>query len=868
MIWSELSITQIENKLGTDAVSGLRTRAARTRLKKVRQIGEAHYIWRTLKILIHQLTSPLVFLLILSALISFIIGNLRDGYFIIGIVILNAILGFIQEYRADHALRSLGNLAPSEVKVVRDRKIIGVPIKLLVPGDVVLLDAGVVVPADIRLVLAAGMEVNESQLTGESLPAPKIAQPLKLSGDNTVIQKNMVFYGSTVEKGYGRGIVIAAGRDVRFAKLLKASERYEKSVTPLDAQIRLIGRIILAGAFGAVLIAFIAAIFQTGSVYYAMQLSVNLFVAAVPEGLPIVVTIILAVTVWRMASKKVIVRRLDAADMLGNVDLLLTDKTGTLTQGKITVQNLWSDNKLVGAGDLNHRSVKNNSTINRILLAANLANSHHSIDGGQKRVTVDKVDAAFGAMARKYGFGFNQLSEWEVADEMVFDVKIRLSAVLARSQKKSFIFVKGAPEVLLRRAGNILIAGKTLEITQRLTDEYNMACKRMARRGMRVVAVAQKKIGSQNKLEDADIDRLTILGLVGMEDSPREDVAGSVEEVLKAGIDIKMVTGDMPVTAQAIAQSVAIARKNDFVVRGDDIENLLKNNPGKILKAKVFARATPEHKVMIVKYFQGKGLSVAMIGDGVNDAAALEAANIGIAVVGESGDVARQTSDIALLDGDFTTLAEGIKHGRTAWQNIRKILFFLLSTNIAEVMIIIIALLASLPLPFSPIQILWINIITDTASDEALAFEPPEDTISKVGKSIFNKVLTRRMLVAAAVQTVVVAGVYIWALPRYGAKAGTIAFVILIAMQIFNLFNARSLSKTIFMWRRRHNWWLWGAAGLTTILLFASLYWMPLSELLGLTKINIGTTLSIFLLGLIIIGVVEIDKALTRDKSS
>lgn len=872
MHWSAMSSQEVVKKLGSSQLKGLGENTAVKRRRTVKPIDKTSASVGLVRIVLHQFMSPLVYLLIVAALISISIGRVKDVYFILAIIVANAIFGSIQERKADTALKALHKIAPDKSLVVRNGDVVEIDTSLIVPGDIVVITEGTRVPADLRILSAHDLEINEASLTGESMPVHKTAEVIPMPGNRTVAQKNIAFYGSLVTQGHGRGIVIAAGADVRFAKVLHKASSQQDEKTPLENEVKVLARIVLVVAAVLALLVFIVFLTKGLSIRESFVYLISLFVAVVPEGLPIVVTLTLAVAAARMARQKVITRRLIAADILGNIDVVLTDKTGTITTGNMSVRKIWLGGMTFDVGGQKRLQLRNNEAVNKddmqqLLTAAVVANNAKLIYGLKNNKNVgDGVELSLLSLADRLGFS-QRGGKWQRIDEVAFSSQRKVMAILAESGKNRKIFAKGAPEIVVSRASKILYKGRVVKLSQAIKDSFNAEYLKLARYGYRVIALAAKKTTAKNqKIEYNDIKDLTILGIVAIEDAARDGVAPTIAELEDAGIEIKLVTGDHASTAFSVAKSVGIAKEKDFIVTGKRLSGLLASHRNDILNnARIFARMEPEDKLELVKYYRQKGLRVAFAGDGVNDAAAIKSANVGIALAGEGGDVAQQTADIVLLDNNFNVLASGLREGRTVWQNLRKVVFFLLSTNIAEFMVIFGAVILALPSPFSAVQILWINLVTDTVADEALALEPTEQNMYRLkSRHLLSPVVARRIIVAAIWQIAVIMTFYIWALNNLGAQqASSFAFVALVIMQIFNLFNARSITESIFARGRQPNYWVWASIVLTVVLLFASLYFAPLSNFLGLVPIQAKYFIIIAMIGLSIIGVVEVDKLIS-----
>lgn len=875
MFWATASPSEIEQRLKTDLERGLSSVVVKRRRKKVVEIGDTNKTFSLLKIILHQFTNPLVYLLLVSATVSVLIGRPKDAYFILIIVFINAIFGIIQEKKADNALKALRHIVPDKSLVVRNGKAIEANTDSIVPGDIIILSEGQKVPADARVIYGADLEVSEAALTGEAMAVPKTSSPLSLAGNETVMQKNMVFYGSSVVAGYGRAVVVAAGNKVRFASTLAKASVYKNEKTPLEKEITHLAKILLFFAGGAAVLTFVAFLLTTLNWKESLVYLINLFVAIMPGGLPTVATLALAIVAYRMANKKVVTRRLMVADMLGNVDLVLVDKTGTVTTGKMKVRYVWTKGVLYSArGGSRLRlwrggeGVVNSQEVKEVLTAGILANNARLVYGLKSNGSVgDGLEIAMLDFAHKLNSSLGN-QKWHRIDEVAFPDRNKLMAVLARKDKEAMIFAKGAPEVILRKAEKVLSEDGELKLSQARRDELNSRYLQLARDSYKVIALARKKVGlKKNSLSEKDLTGLTVLGIYAIEDSVRKDVAPTVKELESAGIEVKLVTDDHASTAFAVAHEVGIAKDRDFVVGGSRISALLATHRDDVLeRAKVFARMSPENKLELVEHYKKKGKNVAFVGSDVGDVAAIKVANVGVALSGDGREATRETADVVLLDNNFNVLAQGLREGITARQNLRKVLYFLLSTNMTEFTVIFSALVLALPSPFSAIQILWINLVANTVADEALALESPEKKLLKQkSRYLLSPLVLRRVMVATLGQIALVMTIYFWALNNFDtAMVNSFTLVALVGAQIFNLLSARSLNQSFFNYIAVRNYWLLATVALIFVLLIASIYFAPLSGFLGLSAIEPKYFVAILLLSTSIMGIIEIDKLFTN----
>ena len=872
MHYAGFSAEEVAARLKTDIILGLDTAEAGARLRKRREIdGGTH--WQTIfAVLWRQVANPLVYLLFAAAIIANLIGHTTDALVITVILAINVIIGFLQEYKADRALKMLKTAAGGKARVIREREILEVPANRVVMGDIVLLSPGDRAPADLRMVHCTELAVDESQLTGEALPARKGAHRVDLPGSAERVQPNIVYWGSSVMEGHGRGIAIAVGRQVRFAQVLKKAEAEDEGASPLEEETRRLSHIILGVSLVFLGVVYLFSLVRGYTWQASVALVVNLFVAVIPEGLPMIATLILVTAAVRMARQKSLVRRLAAAEMLGNIDLILTDKTGTLTMGKMVIRDVWLDGRHFRLPrNLTNPNFKKigltTGQLTDLVLAGALAGHARIVHGLRgSRGSGDAIDVAFHLLSSELGLD-KKFKSWRRVDEVPFASRRRLSAALARDRRQSYVFVKGAPEELIKRSDKIERHGKEVALTQARLDGYNSICHQLASRGKRVLAIARRRVPmGLERVKESELRDLTIIGLIGIDDAPRDDTRSTVESLRQAGILIKMVTGDMPSTAFAIAREVGIADHDSRVLTGEKLADYLRppagGRAGNPLKSfDVFARMTPEAKLQLVQFYQSLGYRTAVTGDGVNDAAALKVADIGIALSGQGTDVAKETADLVLVDNNFATLVSALKEGRLVWSSFRKVIFFLVATNLAELLVILIMLILDYPVPFSPTQILWINLIIDTLACQALAFEGSRHSLTeRHSRALIPGWLAWRIVITALWQTAVVGGVYLWSLDKFSQnQASTLAFVTLALVQIFNLFNARSLTQSAFRAPLR-NGWLNLSAALALALTVLSVYWLPLGNFLGLESLSASQFFSLVLVSLSVVGLVEIDK--------
>ena len=721
---------------------------------------------------IGQFKDFLIILLIVAAAAAAVIGDITDAVVILIVVILNAVVGFIQENRAENAMEQLKSMTSTEAVVVRNGEHKKVPASELTVGDVVILEEGDNVPADLRLLKSYDLLVNESALTGESKPSSK---------DETFISENetfnLAFMDTYISSGRARGVVVNIGMNTAIGNIAEMIQGEEEK-TPLQDRIHGLGK--LMGLIALIVCTGIFALqfFKGVPIVSNFLTAVSLAVAAVPEGLPAIMTLTLALGMQRMAKSNAVVRKLLAVETLGSCTTICTDKTGTLTKNKMTVRQ----SKITAAEmAFNISALCNNS----------------SISNG--KVIGDPTDAAMLVYAEENGYKREELEKVHTRlFEIPLDSERKRMSTVNQFNGERYLLTKGAPEIIIERCKMVDDGGRFIELTEDKRTEILEDLKSMTSKSLRVLALAYKKLDPEEGYESKEIleSNLIYIGLVGMMDPPRKEAKEAVELCEKAGIKVVMITGDNKDTAAAIASEIGIL-KGGKVLTGIDIEKMDDKEFKEIVQdVNVYARVFPEQKVRIVEALKFHGQVVAMTGDGVNDAPALKKAAIGVAM-GSGTDVAKESSDMILQDDNFATIVEAVKEGRTIFDNIKRFVKFQLSTNIGAILTIISASLMSLPIPFNPIQILWINIIMDGPPAQSLGVEPPEADVMERSPSEGNIIPKRnliKIIIAGVVMSVGTLLLYYYELSS-GAKtisATTIAFTVFVMYQIFNVFNCKA----------------------------------------------------------------------------
>uniref|UniRef100_A0A7C3MI28 P-type Ca(2+) transporter n=1 Tax=Dictyoglomus thermophilum TaxID=14 RepID=A0A7C3MI28_DICTH len=741
-MWYKMSKEEVLKKLEVNLNAGLSEEEARKRLEKygkntIPEKPPESFI----SILLRQFKEFLTIVLLIATFISFVLGETKDAIAILIIVLINAFLGAFQEFKAEQTLASLKSYITPKVKVIRDGKIKEINIEDLVTGDIVLVEEGEKIPADVRWIETSNLQVDESILTGESVAVTKNADFI---ADNDMAlgdQLNMGFKGTTVVSGKGKGVVIGTGLNTALGNIARMLSEIEEEKTPLQKELEKLGKQLTYVILAIIFLVFIIGVIQRRNAFEMFFTSVSLAVAAIPEGLPTVITILLALGVQEMARNKAIVRRLSAVEALGATSIICTDKTGTLTENKMDlVSVILPDGKIIKKEDF----VKEKDYIKELLFTAVLASDVKKKDDGS--LIGDPLDVAiYNHYSKLY-----PLNYCEKVDEIPFNSQRKRVSVLYKLDDLYFLAVKGAGEEILRKSKFYYLNGEEIELTEEKKKEFLEAQDELAKQGLRVLAVAKRTFKDLIDKDNWEKD-LVFLGLLGFMDPLREGVKEAIEECKKAGIRPIIVTGDYLLTAKKIAEDLGMDVENSLYYTGEDINRLGLNNISWD-NVVIFSRVLPEHKMDIVKELKERGEIVAMTGDGVNDAPALKMADIGVSMGLRGTDVARGASDLVLLDDSFATIVKAVKEGRRIFDNIKKVTYYLLSCNLSEIFVVSMSIFLGLPLPLTPLELLWINLITDGFPALALGIEPYEKDIMmrkprRIEEGIINKELWRKIVI-------------------------------------------------------------------------------------------------------------------------
>ena len=861
--WHQMSAAEAVRRTATDPERGLSDAEARRRLAQhgPNRLPE-HEGESPLTLFLKQFQDLMVLVLLGAALVSALLGELLDAAAIFVIVLLNGVLGFVQEYRAERSLLALQKLTAPTARVVRDGLERIVPAEELVPGDVVVLSEGDRVPADGRLIEAHALSVDESLLTGESAPVAKDAACVHPAGTGLADRTNMVFMGTAVARGRGVYVVTGTGINTEIGQIAGMIQEAEPQATPLQRRLEQLGRVLVLASLAIVAVVFAAGVLQGFPVYRMFLVAVSLAVAAIPEGLPAVVTIALALGVQRMLRRRAIVRRLPAVETLGCATVICSDKTGTLTRNEMTVTRLWLAGRHVAvtgtgytpegefrAGDvrLDPSREPDLSLALRIAATCNHARLQRAPDGTGWQALGDPTEVALVVAAAKAGI---TPARRNIVGELPFDGVRKRMSVLLREGERFVLMTKGAPEVLLPRCETWRRDGRVEPLRHEDRRAILAAMEEMARQALRVLAVAyaEKPPGPVPPQLDEGWERgLVFVGLIGMIDPPRPEARAALRKAQQAGVRTVVITGDHRDTAAAIARELGIVRELSEVATGAELDQWSAAELEEaVRRVHVFARVSPEHKLRIVQALKRQGEVVAMTGDGVNDAPALKEADIGVAMGLTGTDVTRDAADMVLADDNYATIVAAIEEGRGIYDNIRRFIRYLLGCNVGEVLTMFGAALAALPLPLSPLQILWINLVTDGLPAIALGLTQPDDDIMRrpprspkegvFSRGLHLKVLGRGLLIAASTLAV-----FILALqdPRADeVRARTLAFTTLVLTQLVYAFQCQSEHHSVFEVGLRRNPRLVAAAGTSLGMHLAVLYVPLLQPVFGVVPLD------------------------------
>lgn len=838
-------------------------------------------------IFIKQFRSPLIYVLIVAGSIALFLGEIIDGSIIFGIILLNAIIGSIQEGKAQNILEALSNAVKGKATVIREGKEMVIMDNEVVVGDILVLKDGDIISGDARILSCNSLKVNEASLTGESEPVLKVDEMIK--GEDVAItdQQNMVFRGTYVLSGYAKAVVVNVGNESQIGTIASQLSELHTDI-PLQENINNFSKLVIVFVGIISVILFIAGFLQGNTISELFFVIVAIAVSAIPESLPVVVTLVLATGVWRMSKKNTLVKRLQAVEALGQTNVLALDKTGTITKNQMMVERVFVNNHLyevVGdgynpTGDILLDGERVNfPTQPGLALMARTASltstgsfAYEEESEEWNRISGDPTEVSMLVFGKKMGFEKNDLeNQYPKELEIPFELQTKHHTTINLIDGKRFLSTTGSPETILKHVTTIWRDGKIENINNLEREKLESVLQHLSEEGYRILALA----GSFNppeKITGAELPELTFFGFFGIADAVRESVADSVESAHNAGMDVVMITGDHKITAQAIAQKVGIYREGDFVLSGPEIETMSDEAlADAILGATVFARVTPDHKLRIIKAFQSNGNIVAMTGDGINDALSLVAADLGVAMGKIGTEVAREAADIILLDDDFGNIISAAEEGRNMYQIIRKAILYLVSTNLGELAVISIAIVVGLPLPLLATQILWLNMVTDTFLVVALTMEPKsvklmKERFIKPSKWLLDRELILRSILIGTVMTIGTLILFIMYVPHGMVKAWTMSLTMLTVFQWYNLFNIRSSKQSVLEQNILSNPYLILSLFGAIVLHLLAIYTPFMQNILKLTTVSISEWILILTIGLSIILTEEIRKLYVRIK--
>ncbi len=837
---------------------------------------------------LRQFQSPLIYILLVVSIIIFLIGDHSDAIIILLLLLFNATVGTIQEGRAHNTLASLKKFAEANAVVVRGGIEEIIPDREVVAGDIIILREGSKVPADARIAEAAGLTVDEAALTGESQPVYKISNPLPNPSLPLAERKNMVFKGTAVMAGYGQAIVVAVGPATVIGSISQKISTI-RSEDPLKRDIRKLSRAIIVAVIIICGGMFALGVASGQPLKNMFTTVVSLSVSVIPEGLPIVLTLVLATGVWRMSKRNVLVKKLQAVESLGQAKIIAADKTGTITKNELVVQQIYIDGKnysVDGTGYDPHGAVWFNrvpldpkrsaplQTIARATAFAAGAKVSFNEDNQSWQVSGDPTEAALLVLAEKLGLRKDEIEQkFPQIAEIPFSYQNKFHAVVHKTGDISMITVVGAPEAILERCDSLWRAQERRSPANELTNDKRQILEQqlrtMSSHGLRVVAAATAAWHGQF-VKPEDITGLTLLGLIGMKDSLRPEVKDALARAREAGMKVVMITGDHKLTAEAIAKEAGIFTVSSKTLSGEDIEKLSDAALAETLPdVAVFARVTPEHKLRIIEAYKARGEIIAMTGDGVNDAPSLVAADLGVAMGKIGTEVAKEAADIVLLDDNFGSIVSAVEEGRSIYKTIKKVMLYLFSTSAGEVLAIAGAIIIGLPLPVVAAQIIWLNFVTDGFLDVSLAMEPKERGLLHGSYAIKKYSLVDSMMLERMVFMAAPMGIgTIWLFGQYAGgdpiKANTIALCVLAVFQWFNAWNCRNERESIFKMNPFSNKFLVGATLTVIVLQLLAVYNPFMQKFLHTTALSVSEWAVIVLVAFSIVIVEELRKYFSR----
>ena len=827
MEWYKKSKEEVVSQLSTSTDKGLSNEEAQKRLEKygpnaLKEEGKQSMLSK----IIAQFNDFLILILIVAAVISYFVGEKVDAVVIIAIVIVNAALGIYQEGKAEKSLEALKKMAAPSAKILRNGNVEVIPSNNVVPGDIVILETGDVIPADLRLIESSNLKVEEASLTGESVPVEKDSN-ITFDEDVSLGDRvNMAYSSTIVSYGRGKGVVVGTGHDTEIGKIATMIQTFDNEPTPLQRKLNQLGKFLGIVVIVVCLVVFGLGLYQGRDVLSMFMTSISLAVAAIPEGLAAIVTIVLALGMNRMVERNAIVKKLLSVETLGTTTYICSDKTGTLTQNEMTVVKVYTDDKIIDVSGIGYEpkgkftidgveveNVTGSVNINTLLSIGTLCSDARltETDDGYK-ILGDPTEGALVTLAEKAGIRQEEINQkYPRIEELPFDSDRKMMTTFHENfiPGKVVSFTKGAPDILISKSSSIYLNGEIVPFTEDLKKKVLDVNSKFSREALRVLAMAFRQYDSlPNEITTETIENnLIFVGLVGMIDPPREEAKEAIKKCKNAGIKTVMITGDYKETAFAIAKQLGMADHESQAMMGQELDNLTDEELREVVKEKrVYARVSPEHKVRIVDALKKNGEIAAMTGDGVNDALALKKADIGISMGITGTDVAKNTAEVILTDDNFASIVAAVEEGRIIYSNIKKFVFFLLSCNIGEVLVIFLSILLGFEVPLLPIQLLWLNLVTDSFPALALGMEKGDPEIMDIPpRDPDEPILDKDMIKALVVQSIAISaatlGAYIWGMRTYGTVnlyyARTITFATLITAELLRAYSSRSLNHSI-----------------------------------------------------------------------
>ncbi len=871
------SVDEVVQMLHTSLESGLSNDEAKRRLEQYGPNEFAHKKGKSLFMkFLEQFKSFMIIVLLVAAVISGVVGYMNgegftDAIIILVIVVLNACIGVAQEAKAEKSLEALEKMSAPHCKVIRSGQIQVIESRDLVPGDVVVLDTGDSIPADLRLAEAVNLKITDAALTGESVPEEKFTETIQEDEVSLGDRDNLGFSSSTVTYGRGKGVVIGTGMNTEVGKIAAMIQSVPETKTPMQQKLDQLGKFLGIAALIICALIFVVGWIHGKEPLEMFMIAVSLAAAAIPEGLPAVSTIVLAVGVQRLVKKNAIVRTLPAVETLGSTSVICSDKTGTLTQNRMTVVKLYANGKTVEiSGNITALDNEQESLLTTSILAndAKLSN-----EGGRWTTTGDPTETALLDVGLKFKLNKDILeTAMPRVAEIPFDSERKMMTTVHRmSDGKMWVYTKGGLDEVLNCCDTQLVNGQVRTLTENEKTKIREANVSLAGAALRVLAAASKKSDSlPEKVEPATLENgLTFIGMLGMIDPPREEVKMAVDKCRSAGIKPVMITGDHKITAVAIANSLGIKRPEDQALTGLDVEKMTEDNlKTNVENIAVYARVSPEHKVRIVKAFQSRGEIVAMTGDGVNDAPALKLADIGVAMGVVGTDVSKEAADIVLADDNFATIVTAVEEGRRIYDNIIKAIQFMLSTNIGEILVLFVAVLANWATPLLPIHILWINLVTDSLPALALSVDPADPDIMQrkpidSRQNIMNRSFAVRVFMQGGMIGLLSLTAFIIGRQTSVEVAQTMTFAVLAFCQLTHVFNIRSVRYSAFR-NMFKNKYLLGAIAIVFLLMLTVLEIPALHDIFHLATLNQVQWIWVVCLSVAPLVIVEIVKGIRR----